>query len=147
VSRISAEERKRLDVSRRVVGLVVLCAVAAAATGCGRADDERAAASVTSRFLQAVRADEGSRACAQLSPQAAEALEDDEGKACAEAVVDLDVEPSAVRRAQVFGVGAKVDLADGRSAFLELTPRGWRLSAAGCEPGTDDEPYTCEVEA
>jgi hypothetical protein len=125
----------------------VLCAAAALSAGCGRADDDRAVGSVTSRFLQAVRAHEGARACAQLSPQAANALEDDEGKRCAEAVADLDVEPSAVRRTQVFGVGAKVDLADGRSAFLELTPRGWRVSAAGCEPGIDDEPYTCEVEA
>jgi hypothetical protein len=125
----------------------MLCAAAALSAGCGRADDGRAVAAVTSQFLQAIRAHEGPRACAQLSPEAAEALVDDAGKACAEAVVDLDVEPSAVRRTQVFGIGAKVDLADGRSAFLELTPRGWRLSAAGCEPGAGDEPYTCEVEA
>ena len=44
-------------------------------------------------------------------------------------------------------MGAKVDLADGRSAFLELTSEGWRLSAVGCDPGAGDEPYTCELDA
>jgi hypothetical protein len=146
LSRIPAGERKRPGVMRRT-GLLLLCAVAALLAGCGRADDDRAVAAVTARFLQAVGAHDGTRACAYLSGGTREALEHDEGKRCAEAVVELDVDPSPVRRMQVFGVGAKVDLADGDSAFLELTPRGWRLSAAGCEPGAGDEPYTCEVEA
>ena len=40
----------------------------------------------------------------------------------------LDLEPSRVTRAEVFATAAKVDLADGDSAFLELTSSGWRLS-------------------
>jgi hypothetical protein len=131
-------------VSRRLLGLL-LCA--AALSGCGRADDDRAVGSVTSRFLEAVGADDGAQACTQLSASAVEALEDEEKEACAESVLDLDVEPSAVRHSDVFGVGAKVELADGSSAFLELTSEGWRLSAVGCEPGAGDEPYTCELDA
>jgi hypothetical protein len=131
-----------------VVRPIVLVAIAVVAlSGCGRSDDDRAVGVVTARFLEAVHQRDGGRACAQLSPQAREALEDDEREACSKAVVGLDVEPSGVLRTQVFGMGAKVDLADGQSAFLELTSRGWRLSAAGCEPQPDDEPYTCEVEA
>jgi hypothetical protein len=76
-----------------------------------------------------------------------QALEHDEGEACAKAAPGLDVSPSAVSRVQVFGTGAKVDLADGHSAFLELTRRGWRLSAAGCTPEPRDRPYTCELQA
>jgi hypothetical protein len=116
-------------------------------TGCGRAQDDRAVSAVTERFLQAVQGHEGTRACAQLSTGAVQALEHDEGERCAEAVVGLDIDASAVRRTQVFGGGAKVDLADGHSAFLELTRRGWRISAAGCVPEAGDAPYTCEVEA
>ena len=130
--------------SHRLFGLL-LCA--AALSGCGRADDDRAVSSVTSRFLEAVQADDGARACAQLSAAAAETLEDEEKASCAKSVLELDLEPSAVRHSDVFGVAAKVDLADGESAFLELTSDGWRLSAVGCEPGAGEEPYTCELDA
>jgi hypothetical protein len=127
--------------------VIALCAAALCAGGCGRADDRAAAGDVTARFLRAVEGGDGERACAQLSDATVEALERDEGKPCAEAATELDLAPSAVTHAEVSNIAAKVDLADGRSAFLELTRAGWRLSAAGCEPGSGDEPYTCEVEA
>jgi hypothetical protein len=123
------------------------CIVALLSAGCGRADDERVTSAVTARFLRAVDAHDGAQACEQLSDGAVQALEHDEGKPCAQAAPELDVSASRVTRAEVFGTGAKVDLADGHSAFLELTPRGWRLSAAGCRPEPDDHPFTCEVEA
>jgi hypothetical protein len=125
--------------------LVALCA--AVAGGCGRGDDQRAAANVTERFLQAVEADDGERACAQLSADTVEALAQDEDESCAQAARGLDLSASPVARTRVFGIAAKVDLADGDSAFLELTSRGWRVSAAGCTPGPDDQPYECEIEA
>jgi hypothetical protein len=124
--------------------LVGLCVVLA---GCGRGDDERAVTDVTDRFVRAVDAGEGEAACAQLSSDTADALERDEGEPCEEAAPKLDISASDVRRAQVFQISAKVDLADGDSAFLELTPGGWRIAAAGCRPTADDEPYECEVEA
>ena len=127
--------------------LLALGAIALSLAGCGRADDRAAVGAVTERFLDAVAGDDGTRACAQLSPGAVRALEHDESEPCAEAARGLDLEHSPVARAQVFATEAKVDLADGGSAFLELTPRGWRLSAAGCRPRPGDGPYECEVEA
>jgi hypothetical protein len=131
----------------RLGGVLVLCAVAVGVTGCGRADDGRAVGSVTETFLQALERHDGARACAQLSQGAIAALEHDHDERCAKAAVDLSVSSSRVTRTQVFGTGAKVDLADGHSAFLEETPQGWRISAAGCRPEPNDEPYTCEVQA
>jgi hypothetical protein len=130
-----------------VVRIAVLMLSIVVVAGCGRADDDRAVGAVTERFLQAVEDGDGAHACAQLSPGAVEALEHDESKACDEAAPELEVSPSRVTRTQVFATAAKVDLADGQSAFLELTPNGWRLSAAGCEPEPGDAPYTCEVDA
>jgi hypothetical protein len=134
-----------LGLRRTLAG--AFCVAALISTGCGRSDDERTTSAVTERFLRAVDEHDGPRACAQLSDGAVQALEHDEGKSCDQAAPELDVSPSRVTRAQVFGTGAKVDLADGHSAFLELTRRGWRLSAAGCRPEPDDRPFTCEVEA
>jgi hypothetical protein len=133
-------------VSRRP--LVLACIAALGLAGCGRADDQRTVSAVTERFLRAVADKDGERACAQLSDGARQALEHDESESCAKAAPEIDaVAPSAVTRAQVFGTSAKVDLADGRSAFLELTRRGWRIAAAGCHPEGGDAPYECEVEA
>ena len=102
---------------------------------------------VTERFLEAVAQDDGARACMRLSAGAIEALEHDEGSACAEAARGLELEASRVTRAQVFATEAKVDLADGASAFLELTSSGWRIAAAGCTPQAGDRPFECELEA
>jgi hypothetical protein len=132
--------------SRRCV-LVLLCAVGVGASGCGRSEDRREVSEVTTSFLRAIAEHDGGRACARLATGAREALEHDQDKRCAAAVTELEaVSPSAVTRAQVFATSAKVDLADGHSAFLELTPNGWRLSAAGCRPEGGDAPYTCEVQ-
>jgi hypothetical protein len=130
----------------RVLG-TASCLVVLLSAGCGRSDDERVTSAVTARFLRAIETHNGALACAQLSQGAIDSLEHEEGKSCAKAAPDLDISASRVTRAEVFGTGAKVDLADGQSAFLELTRHGWRLSAAGCRPQPDDHPFICEVEA
>ena len=127
--------------------LALLCAAGLCFAGCGRDDDARAAGLVSERFVRAVAADDGDAACAQLSPDTARTLERDEGEPCAEAARGLPIAASAVRRAQVFGVSAKVDFAGGDSAFLELTPSGWKVAAAGCRPVAREQPYECELEA
>jgi hypothetical protein len=127
--------------------IVVLVVAAMAFAGCGRADDDRAVRTVTTRFLEAVEDGDGSRACTLLSPGAVEALEHDESAPCQRAAPELELQPGAVIRTQVFATEAKVDLDGGESAFLELTSSGWRLSAAGCTPSGPDEPYECELEA
>jgi hypothetical protein len=129
--------------------VIVSVGAVLAFVGCGRADDRKTVGVVTERFLGAISDGNEQRACAQLSDGAQQALEQDESKPCPEAVRGLDdeIQPSAVRRAQVFVTTAKVDLADGQSAFLELTSRGWRVAAAGCRPAGPDEPYQCVLEA
>jgi hypothetical protein len=126
--------------------VLALAALCLAAAGCGRGDDERAAGATTERFLAAVEAGDGAAACSQLSEPTADALAQDEGEPCVEAAPQLDVSRSAVARVEVYAIAAKVDLADGESAFLELTSDGWRISAAGCVPAGADQPYDCEVE-
>ena len=74
-------------------------------------------------------------ACAQLSSDTADALEQDEGEPCEEAARGLEISASDVRRAQVFAISAKVDLADGDSAFLELTPDGLARVGRGLQAG------------
>jgi hypothetical protein len=129
---------------------VVSLTAALSVAGCGRADDRQVVAEVTERFLDAVSDSNGTRACAQLSEGAQQALEQDQSKPCPEAARELEgeIESSRVARADVFATTAKVDLKDGQSAFLELTSHGWRLAAAGCRPAAGgEEPYDCEVEA
>jgi hypothetical protein len=125
------------------VSLVALAALAAA--GCGRADDRRTVSATTERFLRAVDEQDGTAACGALSEATAESVASEEEKPCAEAVTQLTLSPSEIRRVQVFGIDAQVDLADGATAFLQLTPVGWRVTAAGCHPSGGDRPYDCEV--
>ena len=102
-------------------------------TGCGRADDDRGVTAVTERFLEAVaqttasgRARSSHRARSRRSSTTSPSLR--RGR------TGSSSSRAAVTRAQVFATEAKVDLADGHSAFLELTSSGWRISAAGCTP-------------
>jgi hypothetical protein len=127
------------------VRLALVSLVALAVVGCGRADDRRTVSETTAGFLRAVDAQDGSAACGALSEDTAQAVASEEEKPCAEAVTGLSLTPSPVRRVQVFGIDAQVDLADGAIAFLQLTPVGWRLTAAGCHPSGGDQPYDCEV--
>ena len=81
-------------------------------------------------------------------PATADALEHDEScEQCGTAARDRrQRHGSSARRCSA--ITAKVDLADGESAFLELTSDGWRIAAAGCiGRSRADQPYECEVEA
>jgi hypothetical protein len=126
-------------------------AAAALLAGCGMSGEARDSRAVVERFYDAVRHDDGSAACAQLSAPALQALESQSGQSCESAVTRLDYEGGAVERAQVFITSARVDLRGGESAFLDREPGvGWRISAVACkaEDGPPNErPMDCEVEA
>jgi hypothetical protein len=127
---------------------VALCALAMA--GCGQSADRDAVRTVTDRFYTAVAAHEGSLACAQLSKETLKQLEQDEKAACPEAIGAAGLSPARIARVEVFITNAKVDLANGASAFLERTTAGWRISALGCRPTGGDprqEPLGCAVES
>jgi len=132
----------------RVIGLLLVLGLGAA--GCGRSYDREQATAVTERFFTAVESGDGTTACAQLSVDTREKLEQDEQKPCREAIRELEIEPGAPARVDVFLTNAETELDNGDSAFLSQTQEGWRLSAVGCKPGAEppsEEPMDCELEA
>jgi len=129
---------------------IVLVLAALATAGCGRSGDRAEVRSVTEHFLAAVESGDGQAACADLSTDTRKELESQEQRDCREAVRELQLEPGATDRVEVYVTSAKVDLASGQSAFLSRTQEGWRLSAVGCEPEAGEPaetPYDCELEA
>jgi hypothetical protein len=132
------------------LGALALAVLLLGTTGCGRAGDRDKVGALTERFLRAAADGRGGVACAALSRATIKQLESQEGERCSKAVTSLDLSPSRVTRAQVYIVNAKVDLADGDSAFLSYTREGWRLDAVGCRPSNGkpaDRPFECEVAA
>ena len=129
---------------------VVLLLFCLAATGCGRAGDRDQATEVATRFLEAVGAGDGDVACSLLADDTRTALEDEEQKPCPEAIGAASVEEGSPTAVELYITNAKADLDNGESAFLSLTPDGWRISAAGCKRGDGppaDAPMDCELEA
>jgi hypothetical protein len=131
---------------RRCAGLALL---ATALAGCGTADDRDQARAATERFYDAFRQHDGAAACAELSEPASKALEDQEGKDCAQAVTGLDLKGGGVESVEVYVTSAKVDLAEHVTAYLDRGPSGWKITALSCAHGAKpaDHPATCELEA
>jgi hypothetical protein len=135
--------------ARRALIAVAVAGATLAATGCGRAGDRSQARAVTERFYGAVQRGDGATACEQLSADTRSNLESQEGKPCRRAITSLGLGRARVTRVQVFLTNAKVDLADGHSAFLGHGPDGWQLSAVGCsaQGKPADRPFDCALEA
>ena len=120
-----------------------------ALNGCGTSDDRDQATATTQRFLAALRAGDGTRACAQLAPDTVASLEQQESKPCREAVRSLDIHGERILRTRVYITNAIVDLNANEHAFLGREPTGWKLSAVGCrfDKGKPrDRPADCEAE-
>jgi hypothetical protein len=113
--------------------------------GCGRSGDRASVQSIAERFYAAVDAHEGARACTWLSAGARQALEQDASEPCARAVEQLRLAGRTARRVEIDSTEAAVALRGGDVVYLETTPRGWRISAAGCRDPAYDEPADCEV--
>jgi hypothetical protein len=129
---------------------VVLAALVLGLTGCGQDGNRDAVQAVTDRFYAAIADDDGAAACEQLSEATLEQLEQDEKGSCPTAIDAVGLAPSPVTRVEVFITNAKVELANGASAFLEQTASGWKLSALGCRPTGGDpheNPLGCAVES
>jgi hypothetical protein len=121
-----------------MVGLAAL-----ALTGCAGPGTDQAGATATDFAQQVTSSPE--RACALLSEQARKDLEEREKAPCAQALGQLDLPPASDRRAvDVYEQHARVVLADD-VLFLARFADGWKVTAAGCEPQPDDEPYDCEI--
>jgi len=133
----------------RGLAAIALLAVACTSAGCGAAADADDVRAVSERFATAVGAQDGERACAQLSPQTRAQLEEEEQRQCREAITGVRLEPGSVTRVRVYLLNAMVELSNGEAEFLEQGQEGWRLSAVGCTPQKDkprDHPYDCQVE-
>jgi hypothetical protein len=118
--------------------------------GCGTAGDRADATTVTERFYDAIRSDDGAAACEQLSDAVVKQLESQSGEPCEDAVTGLEYDGGEISAVEVYATNAKVDLTSDESGFLSLEPDGWRLSAIGCKPEEGeprDHPLDCEVEA
>jgi hypothetical protein len=115
--------------------------------GCGRAGDRASVRSVAESFYAAARAHDGSRACTWLSEGARQALEQDESSSCAQAIDHLKLTGRQARRVEVYSTSAAVSLRGGDVVYLETTPQGWRISAAGCRNPAYAAPATCELQS
>jgi hypothetical protein len=113
--------------------------------GCGTGASEQASERVVNRFQTALAHGDVIRACAELSDHLKEALARDDGDSCPETVADLRL--SGLGRAtdsRVYITSALVTVTGGGDAFLDETPNGWRISAAGCTRSGDR--YECRLE-
>ena len=118
-----------------------------ALAGCGRSGDRASVRAVAESFYAAAGAHEGARACAWLSADARQALEQDQSSPCAQAIAHLKLSGGGARRVQVYSTNAAVALRGGDVVYLESTPQGWRISAAGCRDPAYDTPANCELQS
>jgi hypothetical protein len=129
-----------------VLGRFTVALALLALAGCGTGNDERAARGAVERFESAVAARDGAGACEELSEDTSSKLEGSEQKPCEQAILSLELPPTReVVDASVWVTGAQLKL-DGDTLFLDETSQGWKISAAGCKPGSAGEPYDCELE-
>lgn len=118
-----------------------------ALAGCGRSGDRADARSVAESFYAAAGAHDGARACTWLSADARQALEQDQSSPCARAVEQLKLSGRRARRVEIDSTNAAVALRGGDVVYLEETPQGWRISAAGCRAPAYTKPATCQLQS
>jgi hypothetical protein len=113
--------------------------------GCGSGPSEDASRRAVDRFQDEVAAGDAAAACAQLTEHLRTTLEQDEDKPCPEALSGLGLEGGGrASRSRVYINSALVEVRGGENAFLDETPDGWRISAAGCTRSGDR--YDCLLE-
>jgi len=127
-------------------GIAALAVLALALTGCGTDSSERDARGSVERFFAAFEQHDGAAACDELSQETVSEVEQSEKKPCARAILSEDVSPAPVTGVEVYMQSAQAKLRGGETVFLEQTPQGWKVSAAGCKP-QPGKPYQCELES
>lgn len=125
------------------VRAIALVAAALLLAGCssGHGDDVE---QTVEDFGAAWEAQDGAAICDLLAPVTQRNVESSTGMACAEGVLELDVQPPvAVTNVQVFATAAQART-EADTVFLSQYDGGWRVLAAGCEP-RGEQPYDCEL--
>jgi hypothetical protein len=126
---------------------VFACLLALPLAACGTGGRERDAAAVAQRFHAALQQDDGQAACAELNPETASKLEQEEKKPCEEAITSLDIpKGGTIADTRVYLTSALASIAAGGVDFLDESSDGWWVSAAGCTPTAPGQPYDCELE-
>ena len=127
----------------RFTGLLATAALLAVAGCSGPGADQ--AGQVAESFARLV-GDEPAMACDLLAPGTREEVEKSTEKSCAEGLGDEDLpEFSALVSVDVYGHDAIARLGND-TIFLARFPEGWRVTAAGCRPGPNDQkPFDCDV--
>ena len=120
--------------------------LALALSGCGPGGSERDARGSVQRFFAAYSGHDGAAACDELSEETVSEVEKSEKKPCAQGILSEDVSPAPVVGVHVYMHSAQAKLRGGEAVFLDLTPEGWKVSAAGCKP-QPGKPYQCELES
>jgi uncharacterized protein YceK len=118
----------------------------AALSGCGASAARKDGASDAGRrFAAALAAQDYRTGCALLAPETREQVEEDAKGPCGPALRDLDLPVSgAARGVEVYGRDALLRLT-GDTLFLSQFDAGWKVTAAGCLPQAEDEPYRCSL--
>lgn len=130
----------------RKVTIALMVGAGIACAGCGAGASEQNVTVVVQRFQSAVAAHDGAAACAQLTAATRQAVASDEKEPCPRAVLGLGLPGGGrVGDADVYLTSGIARVGD-EAAFLDQTPHGWRISAAGCTPTRDDLPYDCDLE-
>ena len=123
------------------------CLLALPLAACGTGGRERDAGAVAAAFHAALERGNGQAACAELNPDTASKLEQEEKKPCEEAITSLDIpKGGTVADTRVYQTSAFASLAGGTADFLDESSEGWWVSAAGCNPTAPGQPYDCELE-
>jgi hypothetical protein len=124
-----------------LIVIAVLCA------GCGASDRAPDAAATVERFQTALDDRDGELACAQLDEDTASKLEQQRGKPCEEAILELELPQGGTpANTSVYVTSASVTLAEGGTVFLDEAASGWEIGAAGCRPSAPELPLDCELE-
>ena len=126
-------------------GRTAVLALAALLVGCGTASSEQASQRVVNRFQSALGDGDVIRACTLLTAHLKDALASEDGESCPESLADLRLNGlGRATNSRVYITSALVTVSGGGDAFLDETPRGWRISAAGCT--RSGERYECRLE-
>jgi hypothetical protein len=127
-------------------GVAALAVLVLALSGCGTASSEHDARGSVQRFFAALSRHDGEAACHELSEETASAVAEDEKKPCGDAVLSLGLPTAPITKVSVYIDSAQAKLQGGGAVFLDETPTGWKVSAAGCKP-QPGKPYDCDLES
>jgi hypothetical protein len=129
---------------RIAASLAAVAVVLVGTAGCGRSTDEASARRAVTAFFAATAAHQDQRACADLTPQAAQGLATSDSD-CAKQIGELKLVGGTIRTVRVWEDRAQVVLS-GDTVFLVHLPQGWKIAGAGCRRQPEG-PYDCDVEA